>query len=420
MAYKQLSIDTIIDYLKTIEKKKNIFSSFDDLIITEIGDGNLNFVYSITNKNNDKETVILKQSVPFLRCVGESYPLEKDRMKIEIKTLKEQYRLCPNLVPKIYYDSDDMCLVIMQNLNNHKVLRGEIIEGKKFPKAAEHLTDFLSNTLFFTSDYYLDTKSKKALVIEYMNAELCSLTEDFIFTHPFEDNDTNVFYDELNIDEVKKFQRDSKLKTAAAEMKYAFMTKTEALLHGDFHLGSFMGNEEETYIIDPEFAFYGPIGFDIGKAIANFFMAYISHEYHQKRLGTNSIEYRKWLFDTAKYMLTGTLSKFESLWKKHLEETNPLYWQYPEGKKHSEDYIKTVLNRIFKDAVGFAGCVLIRRTLGLAKNKDISGIQDLKERARLDWICLNIGREFLINRESIDTIDKVAEIVNKYSNIDKL
>ena len=119
-------------------------------------------------------------------------------------------------------------------------------------------------------------------------------------------------------------------------------------------------------------------------------------------------------------MLEGTLNKFEKLWKKHLEETKPLYWQYPEGKKDSDEYIKTVLNRIFKDSVGFAGCVFIRRTLGLAKNKDISSIEDLEERARLDWICLNIGREFLVNKDSIDSIEKVANIVNKYSMVDKL
>ena len=64
--------------------------------------------------------------------------------------------------------------------------------------------------------------------------------------------------------------------------------------------------------------------------------------------------------------------------------------------------------------------MLIRRTLGLAKNKDISGIEDLNERARLDWICLNIGREFLVNKDSIDNIEKVEKIVNEYSNIDKI
>ena len=106
--------------------------------------------------------------------------------------------------------------------------------------------------------------------------------------------------------------------------------------------------------------------------------------------------------------------------KKHLKETKPLYWNYDEGEKHSEEYIKTVLNRIFKDAVGFAGCVLIRRTLGLAKNKDIASIEDLKERARLDWICLEIGREFLVNRDNIENIEKVSDIVNKYSSIYKI
>ena len=33
MAYQQLNINTIIDYLKTIDEMKNIFSSFDDLEI---------------------------------------------------------------------------------------------------------------------------------------------------------------------------------------------------------------------------------------------------------------------------------------------------------------------------------------------------------------------------------------------------
>jgi 5-methylthioribose kinase len=29
-------------------------------------------------------------------------------------------------------------------------------------------------------------------------------------------------------------------------------------------------------VIDPEFAFYGPMGFDLGAILANFFLAYLS------------------------------------------------------------------------------------------------------------------------------------------------
>lgn len=418
MEYKQLNLETIPKYLKSIPEMNKIFSDFNDLKINEIGDGNLNFVYSVTNSKNDKETVILKQSVPFLRCIGESYPLNKDRMKIEIKALNQEYKICPNLVPKIYYSSNEMCVVIMQNLNKHKILRGEILSGKKFDKINEDLTDFLSKNLFFTSDYYLDSKTKRKMSLEFQNPELCALTENFIFTFPFEDSKTNIYNEKIPVEEVREFQRDEKLKIAASKMKYAFMTKSESLLHGDFHLGSFMCNKDETYIIDPEFAFFGPMGFDIGKAMGNFFMAYISQEYHQKKLGTNSIEFRKWLFDTAKYMLSGTLEKMEKLWKTHIEKTKPLYWDYPKGQTHFEKYMKAALNKIFKDSVGFAGCVLIRRTLGLAKNKEISSIEDLQERARLDRICLKVGKEFLINREKINSIDEVGYIVCKYSALD--
>ena len=420
MAYMQLTIDKVGEYIKSIDEMKKVFTSFNNLDIEEIGDGNLNYVYMVTNKDKKEETVILKQAVPFLRCVGEDYPLSKDRMKIEVKALNKQYELCPNLVPKIFHASDEMCVVVMQNLNKHKVIRAEIIDGKIFPKIQEDLTYFLANTLFYTSDYFLDAKVKKELVAQYINPDLCKITEDFVLSCPFEDSPSNIYHDGLNLEEVKSFQRDASLKIEAAKMKHIFMTKAEALLHGDFHLGSFMANEDETFVIDPEFAFYGPISFDIGKAVANFFIAYISHEYHQKRLGTNSIQYRNWLFDTAKFMYTGTINKFDILWKKHIAETKPLYWDYPNGIEDACKYRDSVYKEILEDAIGFAGCVLIRRTLGIAKNKDISGIEDLTERARLDWICLNIGREFLLNRKSISSIDDAANIVEKYSNKDRL
>ena len=47
-------------------------------------------------------------------------------------------------------------------------------------------------------------------------------------------------------------------------------SRAETLCHGDLHTGSVMCMETQTKIIDPEFGFYGPMGFDIGMLIANF------------------------------------------------------------------------------------------------------------------------------------------------------
>lgn len=60
MAYEQLTLDKIYGYIKSIDEMKSIFTDFSALDIKEIGDGNLNYVYSVMNKNNNKETVILK------------------------------------------------------------------------------------------------------------------------------------------------------------------------------------------------------------------------------------------------------------------------------------------------------------------------------------------------------------------------
>ncbi|CAN0567940.1 unnamed protein product, partial [Ectocarpus sp. 12 AP-2014] len=48
----------------------------------------------------------------------------------------------------------------------------------------------------------------------------------------------------------------------------------QALIHADLHTGSVMAMEGSTQVIDPEFAFYGPMGFDLGALIANLLLAY--------------------------------------------------------------------------------------------------------------------------------------------------
>lgn len=55
-----------------------------------------------------------------------------------------------------------------------------------------------------------------------------------------------------------------------------FMERQQALLHGDLHTGSLMCTEDTTYVIDAEFAFCGPIAFDVGKMIANLLIAYFA------------------------------------------------------------------------------------------------------------------------------------------------
>jgi len=275
MSYIILDASNLEAYLFSLPEIK-AFLDADSLIIEEIGDGNLNFVFLVTSGADDSKQLIIKQAVPYLRCVGESYPLSKERMTFEIRSLERFAQLSPH-IPKIYHSDEEMSVLIMEYLSSHIIMRKGMIEGIEYPKFAEHISSFMANTLFKTSSLYLSSFEKRTLISQFIgNSELCKLTEDFVFTAPFMDDETNAELPELS-DVAERIENDVELKTKILHLKYKFMNQSDALLHGDLHTGSIMINQDETYIIDSEFAFVGPMGFDVGALIANLVMSWVSH-----------------------------------------------------------------------------------------------------------------------------------------------
>jgi len=176
-----------------------------------------------------------------------------------------------------------------------------------------------------------------------------------------------------------------------------------------------MANENETYVIDPEFAFYGPAGFDIGLLIGNMFLAYIAQSYRQIQLGNKPYDYRKWVLDAIEEIWTSFARKFDRLWQDKEDKDKYPMWDYPGGKEAFKLLRETEVLRIFKDSVSVAGSVMIRRTLGLAKVSDIAEIEDTEARASLDRLALGVGKEFLLKADSLCTIQEVIAIAKGIS-----
>ena len=401
--YKALNSDLIKDYIdETLEIRSLLLEtneSTKQLDIKEIGDGNLNFVYLV---KSNKTSLILKQAVPYLRCVGEDYPLSTIRMTFEIEALKTQKRICPSLVPEIFYSSHEMSVLVMQNLNKHKILRAEMINRVEFPFLSEHISTFLADTLFYTSDFYLSSSQKKENVKKFTNIELCEITENFIFTHPFEDNETNEYNPKLEMEYVKKFREDKQIKAAILKMKYKFMTNAQAMLHGDLHSGSIMLNKEETYVIDPEFSFYGPIAFDVGIYLANLILSYLS-------LGKEEIQYKNYV----KSQIIDTWEKFALKFKSNILENEKkkksLQFDYDNGLNDLEYYARQFITDIFKDSVSFISCEMFRRTIGLAKVADIVSIEDLELRAYIETNVLSCAS--ILIKSDLNNIHELIKII---------
>jgi len=402
MSYTILDASNLEAYLFSLPKIKAFFDA-DSLIIDEIGDGNLNFVFLVTSNSDTSKQLIIKQAVPYLRCVGESYPLSKERMTYEIRSL-ERFATLSLHIPKIYHSDEEMSVLIMEYLGSHIIMRKGMIDGIVYPKFAEHISSFLANTLFKTSSLYLSSSDKCTLISQFIgNSELCKLTEDFVFTAPFMEDETNAELPELS-DIAERISNDVELKTKILHLKYKFMNQSDALLHGDLHTGSIMINQDETYVIDSEFAFVGPMGFDVGALIANLIMSWVSHTVQD-----NDSRYSDLILETINSVWQRFDEKFRLLWNE-TEESALLTKGFANEEMlnaYQEQYMQTLL----QESIGFAGCKIIRRQFGIAGVEDIRGIEDDALREKANRLAIEIGERFIKEYHRVKTTDDIMKLV---------
>ncbi|HEK9099395.1 S-methyl-5-thioribose kinase [Bacillus pfraonensis] len=368
MGYCSLTKETAVEYVK----EQGYFEQKAKVTCHEIGDGNLNYVFRL---HDGERGIIVKQALPYAKVVGESWPLSLRRATIESQALQVFAKYVPEYVPKVYGHDEELAVTVMEDLSSLTITRKGLIEGEDYPLLSQHIGRFLAHVLFYTSDFGLLAEEKRVLDGKFVNPDLCKITEDLVFTDPFGNYDTNNYEKELQptLDEL---WCDKKLKLQVAQYKYKFLTRKEALIHGDLHTGSIFSSPSETKIIDPEFATFGPLGFDLGQFIANLLLNALSRE-----------EKRSVLFYHIEKTWSNFVEVFTKLWV--LEGV--------ESYTKEKQWLAIVLQNIFADAVGFAGCEVIRRTIGLAHVADLDGIQDKNRRIQTKKHALNLGRELLLH-----------------------
>lgn len=395
LEYFTMTEQDAVDYAKT---RIDFFQEDAVLTCKEIGDGNLNYVFKVVDVKNN-QSIIIKQAGPVAR-ISDEFKLSPDRNRIESEILGLQYKLAPGFVPKVYKYDPIMNCCAMEDLSNHEIMRTALLKHKKFPLFADHISTFLVNTLLLTSDVVVEHKEKKALVKQFINPELCEITEDLVYTEPFYDCPRNEIF-EGSMEFVKEtIWNDKKLVLESAKLKFEFMNHAQSLLHGDLHTGSIFIKEDSTKVIDPEFAFYGPAGYDIGNLIANLIFAYANGKFTIRDEETRD-DYIDYLVTTIKDVVNLFTDKFNKAWDVKATERVAGY----DGFK--EYYLDTIL----RDTAAVIGLELLRRVIGLAKVKDLTTIEDREARIRAEKICLAAGKTFILNRESIKTGADIIHVI---------
>ena len=358
------------------------FDPDEETTCTEIGDGNINYVFRVRSLR-DGRSVIVKQADKRLRSSGR--PLDIYRSRIE--ALQLESRLAPDYIPEVYHYDETMAALSMEDISAYRNLRKELLAGRIYGHLAENISTFLAQSLLPTTDLVLDRREKKRRVQFFTNPELCDITEDLVLTEPYWNYKGRNIVTPGNEDFVRTFlYENDALHREVGRLRNGFMNNAQALLHGDLHTGSIFANEQGVKVIDPEFAFYGPMGYDIGNVIGNLFFSWANRCFTapQDTAAARALE------DTIRGVCDLTAEKLTARYDELV--TFPLY--------RAEGFCRAYLDGVMADSYGYAGTEIIRRVVGDSKVMEVTSVTDPDIRIPMERALIKMGIFLIRERES--------------------
>ena len=359
--YTFLDQDNIAEYILSRADTSSRIDGHRLSSIREIGDGNLNLVFHVLDE--DGRGIILKQALPYVRMVGDGWPMTPERAAREAGSLQAHHALIPELVVETIAYDPERYILVLEDLSDHSVWRDALNRGERHDGVAAKMGAYVAAVAVGTSILGVDRTVVAEQIAQTQNPDLCIITEDLVFTEPVFDIGRNEVLPE-NASDAADLAADAVFTAAMAEAKWRFMTQAEALIHGDLHTGSVMVRGADGTIadsvkaFDSEFAFYGPIGFDLGALFANYGFA------AARATALGEPERAAW----ALQLVGETWEAFEA-------EFLRLSEAWHETRLFDAAFARRRLDRIRRESFLFAAAKMARRIVGAAKVRDIETLE---------------------------------------------
>ncbi|MEU8247331.1 S-methyl-5-thioribose kinase [Nonomuraea sp. NPDC048916] len=360
-SYELLTVENVPAYIAGRPALARLVDPARITRVREVGDGNMNLVFAV--EAEDGPGVVLKQSMPYVR-VDPDWPITPDRNRIEAAVLTAHGEAAPGLVPALYDVDEARHVVALENLSDHQVWRGLLNEGRRDEGVAGDLGRYVARVGFGTSVFGLGAEAHKAALAASVNPELCEITEDLVFTEPYIEHEHNRILP-ANEPDVAAYAGDPAVRTAIGRAKLAFMTHAEALIHGDLHTGSVLvrpetpGAPRSTRAFDVEFAFYGPVGFDIGALWGNYVLG------AARGFALGDEEHAAWVLGLAAQTWEAFEAEFTALWP---DRADP--------RVYGDGVLAAYLAQVHADAAVFGAAKAARRVIGFSRVTDIETLPE--------------------------------------------
>ena len=302
--------------------------------------------------------------------------IENDILKRGIKMSNNNIQdIIDSVLPQISFKSNKVLISEIGDGNLNYIYRIKEIGTQKsiIIKVAQYESRI-------SKDILLDKLEK--LRYKFRGNRLSELTKQLIFIEPYNNiKKRNKVPAELESWVKEHIYHNDRLNAKVESLREAFENEEQSIIHGDLHTGSFMVNNDQVKVIDPEFACWGPIGFDLGCLLANLIIDYLFHL-------TNNEEYCLFIIK----IIYNILSTFE----------NDLSVKIPKNYK-----------TIMIDSAAYAGTEIIRRTIGIALAKEVSIMDEKGNNIAFRKNLLIIGIDLITNSEKYGSCENFIKRIKK-------
>jgi 5-methylthioribose kinase len=362
-----------------------------DWRIRDVADGNLNSVFLVDGPSG---SLCVKQSLPYVRVAGDDWPLDVDRAAFEAAYIERMAPFVGALAPKLHHFDPVLRVMAMEKLAPHVILRGAFVEGRHFPRVAADIAEYVAQSCVHACDLAAPFEARAGDLATFARSVAVQrITVDLVFIEPYATSPRNRIFPTLE-PWAARLRDDVRIKLAVARLRLAYLTKGQSLLHGDLHSGSVMATPDDTKVIDGEFAWVGPIGFDVGNFLAHLVIAWFAAPFRpgdsadfRARLEGDIFAF--WRGFRRRFLELSLPADGDGLPQRHFATGDP------ERARVLEAYVDGVLH----DAVGFLGVELIRRIVGFAQVQDFLSLGEAQALPKAR--ALSFARALLLEPEAI-------------------
>ena len=368
----------------------------------EDNDGFINFIFRIMDDRG--KSFILKQARPYMRIFdGES--LDVSRNKLEYQTMRIRSGICHDYVPEIFHVDFENNAFIMEDLKAYRPLRFELSKMKRFNELAEQISEYMSKSNFYTSEYFLLSEDHKRLQAAFINIEMRDIMENATFIKDYFNDGKK--RDDTHEAIVKWIWKQETVQIETLKSRDIFMKKGQCLVHGDLHTSNVLIRENSLKVIDMEYTFMGPFSADMGYFLANFIFVYGALMVREDCSTNEKLNYAEYILGTIQKTFDNYCKVFRECWEK---DAKAVYKRVP-------GYLEEIERDFLFETMGIMASAAICRVSGDFELTDLNCIDDLQKKNRARSLIMLICHQVFKEREKYVGIDDLIKTIVDTRNI---